>query len=787
MSIFIDRSGSRFLLTAGEMSYAFEVQENSRLIHLYWGAKLDRADDLPSAADLQWHRHYSDRQQKASLQEYPAFYGEYYHECAIKAEYADGVRGSLFRFAGSRVQKKFDHELLEITLEEESHPLTVKLFYRVWPELELIDRWSEITNHAETPVALENFASAVWQLPAAPNLWRLTHLSGHWGKEATIEHIPVSTGKFTMEELSMFRQWGSPTPGHPEVDIKRGIENTSGPLGQGHTYAVGAAIAAKFLKARLGDVMNQTIYAYISDGGIQEEISQGAGRIAGTLGLDNLIMFYDANNVQLSTKVEDVDAENVAMKYEAWGWKVIQINGNDVNEIRKALKEAKAEISKPTLIIGNTVMGKGAVGADNSCYENKVSTHGQPLSAAGASIADTIKNLGGDPEHPFAILPEVAELYAKRAKELEVIVAERYAVKDVWAKAHPDLAAKMEQWFSGKAPKIDWAAIEQKANQATRAASATVLGVLATHVENMIVASADLSNSDKTDGFLKKTHAFVKGDFSGAFFQAGVAELSMACICIGMSLHGGVIAACGTFFVFSDYMKPALRMAALMEQPVKFIWTHDAFRVGEDGPTHEPVEQEAQVRLLEKLKNHKGHNSMLVLRPADVVETTVAWKLAMENVYTPTALILSRQNITDLPAKENRYQEALQAEKGAYIVNEDANADVILLASGSEVSTLVEGAALLRADGIKVRIVSVPSEGLFRSQSKEYQESILPAGSKIFGLTAGLPVNLEGLVGPNGKVWGLESFGFSAPYKVLDEKLGFTAKNVYNQVKELLA
>jgi transketolase len=596
------------------------------------------------------------------------------------------------------------------------------------------------------------------------------------------------SGKFTLDELQQFRQWGSVTPGHPEVDVMRGIENTSGPLGQGHTYAVGAAIAAKFLKARLGEeVMNQTIYAYISDGGIQEEISQGAGRIAGTLGLDNLIMFYDANNVQLSTKVEDVDAENVAMKYEAWGWKVIQINGNDVNEIRKALKEAKAEISKPTLIIGNTVMGKGAVGADNSCYENKVSTHGQPLSAAGASIADTIKNLGGDPEHPFAILPEVAELYAKRAKELEVIVAERYAVKDVWAKAHQDLAAKMEQWFSGKAPKIDWAAIEQKANQATRAASATVLGVLATHVENMIVASADLSNSDKTDGFLKKTHAFVKGDFSGAFFQAGVAELSMACICIGMSLHGGVIAACGTFFVFSDYMKPALRMAALMEQPVKFIWTHDAFRVGEDGPTHEPVEQEAQVRLLEKLKNHKGHNSMLVLRPADVVETTVAWKLAMENVYTPTALILSRQNITDLPAKENRYQEALQAEKGAYIVNEDANADVILLASGSEVSTLVEGAALLRAEGIKVRIVSVPSEGLFRSQSKEYQESILPAGSRIFGLTAGLPVNLEGLVGPNGKVWGLESFGFSAPYKVLDEKLGFTAKNVYNQVKELLA
>lgn len=581
-------------------------------------------------------------------------------------------------------------------------------------------------------------------------------------------------GKFTIDELKEFRQWGSVTPGHPEVNVMRGIENTSGPLGQGHTYAVGAAIAAKFLKARLGDVMNQTIYTYISDGGIQEEISQGAGRIAGTLGLDNLIMFYDANNIQLSTTVGEVTTENVAMKYEAWGWKVITINGNDVTEIRRALTEAKAETSRPTLIIGNTIMGKGAVGADKSSYENKVSTHGQPLSAAGVSIADTIRNLGGNPDDPFQIFPEVAELYAKRAKELEAIVAERYAAKAEWAKANPELAAKMDLWFSGKAPVIDWKAIEQKPNQATRAASATVLGVLATQVENMIVSSADLSNSDKTDGFLKKTHAFVKGDFSGAFLQAGVAELTMACVCIGMSLHGGVIVACGTFFVFSDYMKPAIRMAALMEQPVKFIWSHDAFRVGEDGPTHEPVEQEVQIRLMEKLKNHKGHNSMLVLRPADVTETTIAWKMAMENTATPTALIFSRQNITDLPAKGNRYDEALQAEKGAYIVESDENPDVIMVASGSEVSTLEEGAALLRADGIKVRIVSVPSEGLFRSQSKEYQESVIPTGSKVFGLTAGLPVNLEGLVGANGKVWGLESFGFSAPYKVLDEKLGFT-------------
>ena len=593
-------------------------------------------------------------------------------------------------------------------------------------------------------------------------------------------------GKYSMQELAAFRQWGSPTPGHPELDIERGVENTSGPLGQGHTYAVGAAIAAKFLKARLGKQMNQTIYAYISDGGVQEEISQGAGRIAGTLGLDNLVLFYDSNNIQLSTKVEEVTCEDVAAKYAAWGWKVIAINGNDTAEIRAALTEAKAESNRPTIIIGTTLMGKGAVAADQSSYENKVSTHGQPLSAAGASYVETVKALGGNPDDPFRIFPDVARLYAGRAAELKEITAALHAEKEAWAKEHPTLAAKMAQWFSGDAPLLDWEAIEQKPGQSTRAASATVLGVLATQVENMICASADLSNSDKTDGFLKKTHALRKGDFSGAFLQAGVSELTMACLCIGMALHGGVIPACGTFFVFSDYMKPAVRMAALMELPVKFIWSHDAFRVGEDGPTHEPVEQEAQIRLLEKLKNHKGHNAMLVIRPADVTETTVAWKMAMENTSTPTGLILSRQNIADLPAKDNRYREALQATRGAYVVEADPDPDVALVASGSEVSTLLEGAALLRADGIRVSIISVPSEGLFAGQSREYRESVLPAASKVFGLTAGLPVTLEGLAGANGKVWGLESFGFSAPYKVLDEKLGFTGKHVYHQVKTFI-
>lgn len=591
------------------------------------------------------------------------------------------------------------------------------------------------------------------------------------------------TGKFTLDELQQLRQWGSPTTGHPEVDVMRGIENTSGPLGQGHVLAVGAAIAAKFLSARTGNptFAKETIYAYISDGGVQEEISLGGARIAGFLGLDNLVMFYDSNDIQLSTETKEVMNEDTAAKYRALGWEVIEIVGNDPVQIRSAIEAAKKVEGKPALIIGKCIMGKGALKADGSSYEANCKTHGAPL--GGDAYINTIKNLGGNPENPFVIFDDVKGLYAKREAELGLICAERHAEERAWAESNPEAAAQLSDWFSGKAPSVDWSKVCQKDNDATRSASSACLAALAEQVPNMICASADLSNSDKTDGFLKKTHAFTKGDFSGAFFQAGVAELTMACCCMGMALHGGVIPACGTFFVFSDYMKPAVRMAALMELPVKFIWTHDAFRVGEDGPTHEPVEQEAQIRLMEKLKNHSGKPSMLVLRPADAKETTQAWALAMANTETPTALILSRQNINNLP-EGNDYS---QVEKGGYIVaGSDENPDVILVATGSEVSTLAAGAELLRKDGKRVRIVSVPSEGLFRLQPKAYQQAVLPAGVKKFGMTAGLPVNLLGLVPEcDGTIWGLESFGFSAPYKVLDEKLGYTAENVYNQVNKL--
>ncbi len=596
------------------------------------------------------------------------------------------------------------------------------------------------------------------------------------------------TGRFTIEELKNFRQWGSPTPGHPELDIHRGIENTSGPLGQGHTMAVGAAIAERFLVARFGELFSHKIFTYISDGGVQEEISQGAGRLAGFLGLGNLIMFYDSNDIQLSTETKAVTSEDTAMKYTSWGWNVIKIDGNDQNQIRNALITAINQNDKPTIIIGKTIMGKGLLDNEGKSFERKTSTHGMPVTEAGGSFEKSLVSLGGDISDPFKIFPEVTNHYNKVLEAKSQTASEWKRKKAEWAAANSEQDQKLTSFYSGLVPEINYRSIVQKEGSATRAASSTVLGVLAKNVENMVVASADLSNSDKTDGFLKNTHSFTRGDFTGAFLQAGVSELTMAAIMNGIALHGGIIPACGTFFVFSDFMKPAVRLACLMGLPVKYIWTHDAFRVGEDGPTHQPVEQEAQLRLMEHLKNHHGENSMLVLRPADAAETTVAWKIALENKRTPTALILSRQNIKDLPSATNdRYTDALKSARGAYIVQDCiGKPDVILIASGSEVSTLVEGAVLLKNDNLNVRIISAPSEGLFRNQSADYRRSILPENIPVFGLTAGLSVTLQGLVGPSGVVWGMNSFGYSAPYKVLDEKLGFTGKNVYAQVKNYL-
>lgn len=585
-------------------------------------------------------------------------------------------------------------------------------------------------------------------------------------------------GRYTTDDLKAFRSWGSITPGHPELDVQHGVENTSGPLGQGHVMAVGCAIAERFIATHYSEVFAHKTYAFISDGGIQEGISQEAARIAGYLGLNNLIMFYDSNSVQLSTDCDAVSNEDTAMKYRAWNWNVIECDGTDSVAMAAALDKALLEAERPTIIIGRTIMGRGAVTADGENFEGKCSTHGNPLSKSGADYAKTIEHLGGNPDNPWEVFPEVAELYSQRAREQREIVARRREEIKAWGDEHPEAMQQLRDYINGKVPEVDYAAIAHKPNIATRAASANVLAALAQKVENMIVSSADLANSDKTDAFLKARGAFKTHDFKGAFLHAGVSELAMAAIINGIALHGGMIAACGTFFVFSDYIKPAARLSALMELPVKFIWTHDAFRVGEDGPTHEPVEQEAQIRLMEELKNHHGRNSMLVLRPADAAETSVAWKMAMENTLTPTALILSRQDIEDLPsASGNRYADALGAQRGGYVVMAQEKPDVTLVGNGSEVATLVAAATIIARQGIKAQIVSVPSIGLFMDQDEAYRNAVIPSDVPAFGLTSGLPSTLRRVV-PTGAIYGLDHFGASAPYKVLDEKFGFSPESV---------
>ena len=621
--------------------------------------------------------------------------------------------------------------------------------------------------------------------PAWPNRDRFFLDPGHMSP--MLYSILMLLGYYTVDDLKNFRQWGSRTPGHPELDVAHGIENTSGPLGQGHAMACGAAIAERFFSARFGEWLAHKTYAYISDGGIQEELSQGVGRLAGHLGLSNMIMFYDSNSVQLSTPTSHVTSEDTAKKYEAWGWNVDVIDGNNRENIRASLKRANAEKSKPTLIIGHTVMGKGSVTANGERFEGRVETHGMPLSRAGASVEMTIRNLGGDPDNPFAVFPEVKEYFdgvrRRKIKESE----ERKLAQQQWEKNEPDLARTYRRFMSGDVPAFDYGAVEQKSGIATRVASGKILSAFSEKIGNMIVSSADLCNSDNTEGFLKHSSIFRKGDFSGGFLQAGVSELTMAGVMNGIALHGGIFCVCGTFFVFSDFMKPAIRLAALMKLPVKYVWSHDSFRVGEDGPTHQPVEQEAQIRLLEKIKHADGSSAMLVLRPSDTAETSVAWKIAMENTASPTALILTRQITGELAAQQGatRYTDASKAEHGAYTVYEpEGMPDIVLVANGSEVAMLCSVAQRLKAEkGLNARVVSALSEGLFCGQSLDYKEKLFPFGMPVFGLSAGLPCTLRDMVGPFGKVVGLERFGASAPFKVLEEKFGFTADTVTREVE----
>lgn len=603
----------------------------------------------------------------------------------------------------------------------------------------------------------------------------------------------VLTGRLSLEDLKNFRQFGSITSGHPELSVEHGIENSSGPLGLGQGMAAGVAIAERYKVAQFGDILSHKTVALVSDGGIQEEIAYGVGRVAGHLKLSNLIFFYDANGVQLSCETKDVMDQDFKKQYESWGWRVLEADGENVDELRAAFKAAYAETERPTIIIGHTTMAKGAVGSAGESFEGKVSTHGQPLSGAGASTEETVRRLGGNAENPFEVFPEVKKAFDERLKELEKIAAEWKAKKADWDAKNPEKAATIQSWLSGKSIQLNLKELEQKEGVATRNSSGTVLSYLAKNYKNIICSSADLSNSDQTQKFLNETRIMTPGDFGGAFVQVGVAELTMGAIACGLALHGGLYPICATFFVFSDFMKPVIRMAALQGLPVKYVFTHDSFRVGEDGPTHQPIEHETQIRLLEDLMKEDGRSQMLVLRPADPAETSVAWEMAFENTDSPTALILTRQKVGSLPCPQgsSRYAEAAKCRKGAYVVSDNTpagkNPDLTFVANGSDVYLEHEAAEVLRKEGKNVRVVSMISPKLFTLQDKAYRDSIIVPWTPVFALSSGLPVLFKDVVGGFGKVAGLERFGASAPASVLEKKFGYEPAAVVEQAKAYLA
>ncbi len=603
----------------------------------------------------------------------------------------------------------------------------------------------------------------------------------------------VLTGRLSLDDLKNFRQFGSITSGHPELSVEHGIENSSGPLGLGQGMALGVAIAERYKVAQFGDILSHKTVALVSDGGIQEEIAYGVGRIAGHLKLSNLIFFYDANGVQLSCETKDVMDQDFKKQYESWGWRVLEVDGENIPELREAFKAAYAESERPTIIIGHTTMAKGAVGPAGESFEGKVSTHGQPLSGAGASTEETVRNLGGNAENPFEIFPEVKKAFNERLVELEKFAAEWNGRKSDWDEKNPEKSATLRSWLSGNSIRLDLKNLDQKEGVATRNSSGTVLAYLAKNYKNIICSSADLSNSDQTQKFLNETRIMTPGDFGGAFVQVGVAELTMGAIACGIALHGGLYPICATFFVFSDFMKPVIRMAALQGLPVKYVFTHDSFRVGEDGPTHQPVEHETQIRLLESLNKDDGRPQMLVLRPADPAETTVAWEMAFENTDSPTALILTRQKVGALPCKaeSSRYAEAAKCRRGAYVVDDNTPAgkkpDLTFVANGSDVLLCCGAAEILRKEGKSVRVVSMISPKLFLLQDKEYRDSIVLPWTPVFALSSGLPILFKDVVGGFGKVAGLERFGASAPASVLESKFGYEPAAVAAKAKDYLS
>ncbi|MBU3180234.1 transketolase [Clostridium psychrophilum] len=578
----------------------------------------------------------------------------------------------------------------------------------------------------------------------------------------------------TIEDLKQFRQYGSLTPGHPEYGHTNGVEITTGPLGQGIANAVGMAIAESHLASKFNTkkyaIVDHYTFAICGDGDNMEGISSEAASLAGTLGLSKLILMYDSNSISIEGSTNIAFREDVGKRFEAYGWQVLNVeDGNDMDAIGKAIETAKLETSKPTFIKIKTIIGFGCAKKQGTS-----SAHGEPLGED--NITEMKKCMGWDLA-PFTVPTEVT-------KNMETIKLELAKKEETWnnlyaqySKENPELAKEYESWQSGELP-VDLLKVKElwkfEGKAATRASSGKVINILAKYIPNFIGGSADLAPSNKTH--MNDMGDFSVDDRSGSNLHFGVREHAMAAIANGIYVHGGLKPFVSTFFVFSDYMKGAMRLSALMGLPVTYVLTHDSIAVGEDGPTHEPIEQLAALRSLPNFN---------VFRPADARETAVGWYCAITSKTTPTALVLTRQN---LPLYDETSIEAL---KGAYVLKtyeaKGQNPDIILMASGSEVEFIYEGAKILNAQGIKARIVSMPCLDLFDAQTKEYKESILPSAVRTrLAIEAASSFGWGKYVGIDGDVISIDRFGASGKAEVLYKAFGFTTENVVVKALKLL-
>ncbi|MFS0820531.1 transketolase [Bacillus sp. 1P02SD] len=628
------------------------------------------------------------------------------------------------------------------------------------------------------PMAYTLWAKEMNHNPVNPNWFnrdRFVLSAGH-GSMLLYSLLHLFGYDVTMEDLKNFRQWGSRTPGHPEFGHTPGVEATTGPLGQGIAMAVGMAMAERHLAETYNkdnyEIVNHFTYGICGDGDLMEGVSAEAASLAGHLKLGRLVVMYDSNDISLDGDLNLSFSESVEDRFKAYGWQVIRVeNGNDMDEIQKALQEAKADLNRPTLIEVKTTIGFGSPNKGG-----KSTSHGAPLGKD--EVALTKASYGWTYEEPFFVPEEVREHYSQfveAGKQKESVWNELFAE---YKKEYPELAKQFEMALNGELPE-NWEAslpnFEAGTSFATRDASGKSLNAAATAIPQLIGGSADLAGSNKTLITSEKNYAI--DSFAARNIWFGVREFAMGAALNGMALHGGVKVFGATFFVFSDYLRPAIRLAALMKLPVTYVFTHDSIAVGEDGPTHEPVEQLAALRAMPGLS---------ILRPADAKETAAAWRLAIESTDTPTALVLTRQGLPTLELDSEAVYEGVK--KGAYVVSE-ANGEVagLLLATGSEVSLAIAAQKELEKEGIFVSVVSMPSWDRFEKQSAEYKESVLPKSVKArLGIEMASPLGWKEFVGDEGKVLAINTFGASAPADKVLAEYGFTVENVVKNFKEVL-